>query len=272
MPRPRLPFTRRRAETPAAESPPSSTDAKEGGDGKPSPTPKPAATPTPSPSPKPSATPEAPADPQERIDGLRAWVAQVDRKLGVRTYVGAAVAVLALAAAAVGLVLTLSLQQDAATDSDVQSLRDQISAVEQSASQAAEEDVQALERRLTELEDEVSSISTRQTTTRRELKVVQDDIEELRSQVSSADSSAGDASQGSSAAALGTARRPVPRYQAPGGPPASCDDSHEACLHASGESSTVASWGRRDIAALRHTQHTRAVPERRSHRCQPVTA
>ncbi len=94
--------------------------------------------------------------------------------------------------------MTLSLEQDAATDSDVQSLRDQISAVEQSASQAAEEDVQALERRLTELEDEVSSVSTRQTTTRRELKVVQDDIDELRSQVSSADSSSGDASQGSS--------------------------------------------------------------------------
>ena len=107
----------------------------------------------------------------------------------MRTYVGAAIAVLALAAAAVGLVLTLSLKQDAATDDDVQSLRDQISAVEQSASEAAQEDVQALERRLTELEDEVNRISTGQTTTRRELKVVQDDIKELRSQVSSAGSS-----------------------------------------------------------------------------------
>ena len=102
----------------------------------------------------------------------------------MRTYVGAAIAVLALAAAAVGLALTLSLKQDAATDDDVASLRDQISVVEQSASQAAaEQDVQALERRLTELEGEVNRISSGQTTIRRELKVVQDDIKELRSQV-----------------------------------------------------------------------------------------
>ena len=113
----------------------------------------------------------------------------------MRTYVGAAVAVLALAAAAVALVLTLDLNQDAATNGDVQSLQDQISAVEQSASQAAQQDVQALDRRLAELEGEVNRISTGQTTTKRELRVVQDDIKELRSQVSSARSSSGGGSQ-----------------------------------------------------------------------------
>ena len=203
------------------------------------------------------------ADPQERIDGLRAWVAQVDRKLGVRTYVGAAIAVLALAAAAVGLVLTLSLEQDAANDSDVQSLRDQISAVEQSASQAAQEDVQTLDRRLTDLEAQVNSISTRQTTARRELKVVQDDIKELRSQVSRAG--------GSSGATRRLRRRPGARSLAH----RYCDNSHEACLHASDESFTVAqaSWGRRQVATtLRRTHAHTSVPERRSHRCQPVTA
>ena len=110
----------------------------------------------------------------------------MDRKLGVRTYVGAAIALVALAAAAVGLVLTLSLKQDAATNDDVQSLRDQISAVEQSASQAAQKGVQALDQRLTDLQAQVNRMSTGQTTTRRELKVVGDDIKELRSQVSSA--------------------------------------------------------------------------------------
>jgi septal ring factor EnvC (AmiA/AmiB activator) len=141
-----------------------------------------------------------PADERTTLDGLRAWVAQIDRKLGVRTYAGAAIAVLALAAAAVGLVLTLSLKQDAATDDDVRSLRDQISVVEQSASQAAaqEEDVQALEQRLADLEAELDKISSGQTTARRELKVVQDDIAELRDQVSQSGTSSSDAgSQGS---------------------------------------------------------------------------
>ena len=134
----------------------------------------------------------------------------------MRTYVGAAVAVLALAAAAVALVLTLTLKQDAATEDDLTSLRDQISAVEQSASQAAEEDVQGLDRRLAELEDEVNRLSTGQTTTRRELKVVQDDIKELRSQVSSANgSSGGDISSsggdtGSSGGGSGDSQAPPP--------------------------------------------------------------
>jgi septal ring factor EnvC (AmiA/AmiB activator) len=124
-------------------------------------------------------------------------VAQVDRKLGVRTYVGAALALLALAAAVVSLVLTLSLKQDAATDDDLQSLRDQISGVEQSASSAAEDSVQALEQRLTDLEDEVNRLSTGQTTDRRELKVVQDDIRELRAEVSGSQSSGSGGSLGS---------------------------------------------------------------------------
>jgi uncharacterized protein HemX len=187
--RPRLPFARRSKQS-AEGSPASSSTAEKATAEKPSATPA-------SPDPQASATPQAPTDPQERIDGLRAWVAQVDRKLGVRTYVGAAIVVLALAAAAVGLALTLSLKQDAATNDDIQSLRDQISAVEQSASQAAQEDVQALDRRLTELEAEVNRISAGQATTRRELKVVQDDIKELRSQVSRAGSSSGGGSQGS---------------------------------------------------------------------------
>jgi small-conductance mechanosensitive channel len=181
MRRPRLPFARG-AKRAAEGSPPSSAKAEQPGAQKPSAT---------SPAP---ATPQAPADPQERIDGLRAWVAQIDRRLGIRTYLGAAIAVLALAAAAVGLVLTLSLKQDAATDDDVQSLRDQIATVEQSASQAALQDVQSLRDQLTELEAELNKVSSGQTTTKRELKVVQDDIKELRSEVSSISSSSSDSS------------------------------------------------------------------------------
>ena len=142
---------------------------------------------------------------------------------------GAAIAVLALAAAAVGLVLTLSLKQDVATDDDVQSLRDEITAVELSASQAALEDVQGLERRLTELEDEVNRVSSGQTTTKRELKVVQDDIKELRSQISELRDSPSDGGSQGSAGLQGSSRLAV-----------TCDNPHEACLHASGESSTVA--------------------------------
>jgi len=99
--------------------------------------------------------------------------------------------VLAAAAAAVALVLVLGLKQDAATDEDVQSVRDQLSGVEQSASAAARRSVQSLNQRLTDLETQVGRLSTSQTTTRRELQVVQDDIKELRGQVSAARGSSG---------------------------------------------------------------------------------
>lgn len=211
MRRPSIPFTRRRGQGSAEGSQPSSPAAKDAEAAKPSGTPQPT---------QPTAAAQAPADPQERIDGLRAWIAQVDRKLGVRTYVGAAVAVLALAAAAVGLVLTLTLKQDAATEDDLSSLRDQLSVVEQSASQAAQEGVQGLDRRLAELEDEVNRLSTAQTTTRRELKVVQDDIKELRSQVSALDTStdgtsgstgsSGSSADGSDSSANGGSQEPPP--------------------------------------------------------------
>jgi hypothetical protein len=200
MPRPRLPFARRRASRSASESKSEDQGAPVKGSSakrQPPEAPQAAATPQASEASQASATSQSRADPRESIDGLRAWVAQVDRKLGVRTYVGAAVAVLALAAAVVGLVLTLSLKQDAATEDDIDSLRDQISGVEQSASQAAEEGVQGLDQRLSDLEDKVNRISTGQTTSRRELKVVQDDIKELRTQVSRARSSQSGGSQAS---------------------------------------------------------------------------
>jgi septal ring factor EnvC (AmiA/AmiB activator) len=129
---------------------------------------------------------------QEQIDGLRAWLAQVDRKLGLRSYIGAALAALALAAAVVALVLTLSVQRDSVSQGELNALRDQLSVVELSATRAAEDDLQALRQQLADLEAEVDKLSTQQNTSDRELQVIQDDIQELRSQASSGSQSGAD--------------------------------------------------------------------------------
>ena len=55
--------------------------------------------------------------------------------------------------------------------------------MEQSASQAAQTGVRSLNQRLTALEGELDKLTADQTTSKRELQVVQDDIKELRSQV-----------------------------------------------------------------------------------------
>ena len=39
----------------------------------------------------------SPPDPQSRLEGLRAWVVELDRNLGIRTYVLGAIGLLALA-------------------------------------------------------------------------------------------------------------------------------------------------------------------------------
>ena len=137
-------------------------------------------------------------DPHERIDGLRAWVAQVDRKLGIRTYAFAAACVLSLAAAAVAIVFALQLQEDSATNDDLDSLRGQLGSVEQSASQAAREDVQSLTDRLDALESKVSSLESDQSTSDDELQVVQDDIDDLRTQIDDLESSSNTGSDGAS--------------------------------------------------------------------------
>jgi uncharacterized protein HemX len=129
------------------------------------------------------------ADPQARIDGLRAWIARVDRKLSVRSYAGGAAIVLALAAGIVGVVLALSAKDESATKDELRELRDQVAEVSQEASAAAEEQVGALADRVAALEDQVSSLSGDQTTIERELEVVQDDIDDLRNQISDLESS-----------------------------------------------------------------------------------
>jgi uncharacterized protein HemX len=123
-------------------------------------------------------------DPHERIDGLRSWLAQVDRKLGLRTYVGAALTVLALAAGGAALVLALGAKEDAATDADVQNLREELTGVEQTAAEAAQEDVQSLNESIADIEDQISRLESEQRSQNNELSVVQDDIQDLRNQIS----------------------------------------------------------------------------------------
>jgi uncharacterized protein HemX len=132
--------------------------------------------------------PGAPADAHQRIDGLRAWLAQVDRKLGIRTYALGAAAVLGLAAGIVGIVLALGFEEDSAKQEDLRGLRDQIAAVERDAQAEAEQGVQSVTERVDQLETDLSRLDDEGTTTADELSVVQDDIRDLRSQISDLES------------------------------------------------------------------------------------
>ena len=128
--------------------------------------------------------PAVPYSQAQRIEEMRGSIAQTDRKLGVRTYALGAGVVLALAAGIVGVVLALSAKDESATKDEVRALRDQVEAVQQEAAEAAEEDVATLTEQLDALEGRVNTIAGGQRTTESELSVVQDDIDDLRTQVS----------------------------------------------------------------------------------------
>jgi uncharacterized protein HemX len=162
--------------------------------------PPPSGAPTPPPKPPGQGKPPAPGtaapgrgvDPHERIDGLRSWLAQVERKLGIRTYIGAALAVLALAAGGAGVFLALRAEEDAATESDVENLREELTGVEQTAAEAAQQDVQAINETVADLEQQISRLQSEQRSQTDELSVAEDDIQDLRDQISELDGGAAD--------------------------------------------------------------------------------
>jgi len=134
----------------------------------------------------------------ERLEGQRAWLAQLDRRVGVRTYAGAAALVIALAAAAVALVLVIQLDEEAAKTSDIDQLREEIAGVEDSATQAAEDDVQTVTERISELETQISEATSSQDDVDQQLSVLEDDIADLREQISELDSDSGGGGGGDS--------------------------------------------------------------------------
>jgi septal ring factor EnvC (AmiA/AmiB activator) len=135
----------------------------------------------------------ASADPAEKLEGVHAWVAQLDRKLSTRFYALGAAAVLALAAGIVAVVLALGVQDDSATKAQLTELRDQVDNATKSASDAAQDDVAELDARLGEVESQIEQIQGAQSASTRELSVVQDDVADLREQIDAVEQAQDDA-------------------------------------------------------------------------------
>ena len=135
----------------------------------------------------------ASADPAEKLEGVHAWVAQLDRKLSTRFYALGAAAVLALAAGIVAVVLALGVQDDSATKAQLTELRDQVDNATKSASDAAQDDVAELDARLAEVESQIEQIQGAQSASSRELSVVQDDVADLREQIDAVEQAQDDA-------------------------------------------------------------------------------
>lgn len=60
------------------------------------------------------------------LDGLRAWIGEVERKLGMRTKVMLALAAIAIGGAAVGIYLAIDTRDNAVSEKDVQELQTEL--------------------------------------------------------------------------------------------------------------------------------------------------
>ena len=68
------------------------------------------------------------------LDGLRAWIGEVERKLGIRTNVMLVLAVIAIAIAGAGIYLAIDTRESSVSESDVQTLQQELEARIDSAS------------------------------------------------------------------------------------------------------------------------------------------
>lgn len=132
-------------------------------------------------------TPAVP--PRPTLEGLRAWVATLDRKVGLRTYIGTAIVILALATSAVAIVLAIDARDNSASNDDLNAISDRVNEIE--GTSASDFDATAFEARLTALEDQLSSAGDAAGggNTAERLDVLESDIEELRGQISELDDS-----------------------------------------------------------------------------------
>ena len=73
------------------------------------------------------------------LDGLRAWIGEVERKLGIRTKVMLALAVIAIAIAGAGIYLSIDTRESSVSESDVQTLQQELEARIDSASAGGSE-------------------------------------------------------------------------------------------------------------------------------------
>lgn len=114
------------------------------------------------------------------LDGIRAWLAELERRLRIRSWIAIGLALAGICVGAAGLIIAQNAENDAATKAELNEVRTKITTVEQSVQQAAAEDIAAFGRRLDTLEQRVASQSERLDRTRSETRVADDDIEDLR--------------------------------------------------------------------------------------------
>jgi hypothetical protein len=92
------------------------------------------------------------------LDGLRAWIGEVERKLGMRTRVFLVLATIAIGGAGAAIYLAIDTREDAVSESDVQELQERLEARTGTSSVGGPASLAQLEAELNALEAEVERL------------------------------------------------------------------------------------------------------------------
>src|ERR1700760_4992912 len=87
------------------------------------------------------------------LDGLRAWISEVERKLGMRTRVFLVLIAIAIGGAGAGIYLAIEAGNEEVSRSDLQSLEERVAA-----SGGAGAETASLQTEISELQSEISSL------------------------------------------------------------------------------------------------------------------
>ena len=120
------------------------------------------------------------------------------RKLGTRTYAGAAAMVLSLAASIVAIVLAIDARDNSAGIDDLTRVQSQLLSLSEDSAvgQTALDQANELASRLSTLEDRVNELAAIGDEAVQRISVVEDDIDDLRQQISGLGPTAGNAAAG----------------------------------------------------------------------------
>jgi|ERR1044072_420761 hypothetical protein len=94
------------------------------------------------------------------LDGLRAWIGEVERKLGVRTRVFLVLTAIAIGGAGAGIYLAIDTRENAVSESDVQELQQELEAqIGTTGAAGATAETARLEAELKALQAQVATLS-----------------------------------------------------------------------------------------------------------------
>jgi septal ring factor EnvC (AmiA/AmiB activator) len=116
---------------------------------------------------------------------MRSWVAQLDRRLGIRTYIFGAMLLLSIAASVLAIVLAVDARDNSASDDDINSIEDQLATIAEQASGGTEvqSELDSIDLRLSALEDQQSGTAAAGGIDEERIAAIEADIEELQNEV-----------------------------------------------------------------------------------------